>query len=97
MIHQIQSLSECISIWGEAQAYILQGKIIEELGKSPPVVIRQITDVAYDLGTPGFTTCERSWLKDVRKILVDNSTGSTRLVYEHEPLLPWEIVNRCDP
>jgi hypothetical protein len=97
VVHQIQSIGERSSTWGEAQAYIFQGKILVEFGRSPPSFISDVMLEAYDLGSSGFTTRDRRKLKEVKRILVDNSEGTTRIVYALEPLLPWEIVVRCGP
>lgn len=97
VVHQIQTVGERSSTWGEAQAYIFQGKILEELGVSSPTFINEIMDKAYDLSNSDFTTLDRKKLEEVKGILVNNSKDLTRVIYAGEPVLPWEILDRCGP
>ncbi|MFV2045197.1 MAG: RHS repeat domain-containing protein, partial [Anaerolineales bacterium] len=94
-IHLTQSFAERASVWGEAQAYVFQNKVWRELGGRPPLWLRRIHDLAFDLYSPGFTTRDRATLEDVRQLMLSSSPNYDFLfwqienpIYKYEPLLP---------
>jgi len=89
IIHQTQTPIERISVWGEAQAYIFQVLVQEELGKDLTKNFGEpLIELAFDLGSPGFTTRDEEKLKKVRKLILDEIGFS--ILYLLEPLLPLE-------
>ncbi len=86
--HQIQGVQR-YSVYGEAQAYILQGMVLREMKKHVPLFIDEVSDLAYDPDTPGFTTRDLDRLCRVRRTLLGAFDNSW---YRSEPLvLNWIV------
>ena len=85
-VHISQRFPERVSVWAEAQAFIYEGKVIEELGSSPRGFIKDITLHAFDPSEPGYTTRDLSPLCRVRHILVSQLS-----LYGLEPTI-WDFL-----
>jgi len=90
IIHQTQTPIERFSVWAEALANIFQVLVQEELGKPLTKNFgKPLIALAFDLGSPGFTTRDEEKLKKVRKLILEEIGFS--ILYLIEPLLPLRI------
>ncbi len=69
VVHQTQMGTDRYTTWGEAQAFIHSGKIVEELGGEPESFEEDIIKIAYDINSPGLTTRDLPKLCKVKEIL----------------------------
>jgi RHS repeat-associated protein len=98
VVHQTQT-TDRYTTWGEAQAYIYSGKILEELGGESSPLEKEIYFLAYDIDSPGLTTRDLHKLCQVRKELV---TSTNILPYRIFPNLINYLVfpqwyTYCEP
>jgi RHS repeat-associated protein len=92
VVHQTQSWQERLSIWGEAQGYIFQAKVMEEMQVALSPFFVRVLDTAFDLASPGFTTWDPADLAEVRSLLLTHFKFNPWYLYE--PLLPSDWANR---
>jgi hypothetical protein len=98
-IHQTQTPTQRMSVWGEAQGYIFQALVLEEMGGRPDRFLADIRELALDMTAFGFTTWDPVELEQVRGILLG---GELRFNFWYwiEPVLPLyhsRPQSRCGP
>jgi len=93
IVHQTQTWQERMSTWGEAQAYVFQAKVEDEMHIGPTGFLAEIFSIALDMTSFGFTTHDPDTLRRVKGILL--SDLQFNWWYMIEPILP-SFYGRAD-